>query len=123
MKRDMDLIREILVRVENRSQPIGQIWQLSVSGYSDAVVQRHMDLLVQAGLLEEDKEVSTRDATRQYPIRGLTWDGHEFLDAARNGDVWSRMKEAAQEKSLSLTLEVAQQMLKALAEKKLGLNE
>ena len=55
-------------------------------------------------------------------VKRLTWKGHEFLDAARNQDVWEKLKEATASKSLSLAAEALQDLLTKYASHKLGLD-
>jgi len=53
----------------------------------------HVSLLRDAGLLEA--RVHRTDVGRFAPviIFGLTWAGHEFLDAARDDTLWRRAKD------------------------------
>ncbi len=50
-------------------------------------------------------EIPTLDDEHLWP-RSLTWGGHDFLDAIRNDDVWSKTKSTVQEKVGSATFEV-----------------
>jgi len=45
----------------------------------------------------------------------LTWDGHEFLDAARNPSLWERAKCTALKQTGGLSLEVLKSVLIDLA--------
>ena len=49
MKRDMDLIRLILLEIEN-SEPY-EILRLDLCGYEDSEVNYHLELLIAAGLV------------------------------------------------------------------------
>jgi hypothetical protein len=42
---------------------------------------------------------------------GLTWEGHEFLDAARDDTRWSKAKKLVQEKGGSLMFEALKAVL------------
>ena len=87
MKRDMELIRRVLLEVEAR--PDAHTARLQLPEYPDAVVSHHVGLLVQAGLLEGQSYVGS-DEEDWYPSK-LTWEGHEFLDNIRNDAVWKEV--------------------------------
>ena len=85
MKRDMDLIRSILLQVEATDDP--QEWiDPEVEGRSELEVSYHVMLMDQGGLLE----AMDRSAIGifRWSARRLTWRGHEFLDAARQEGRW-----------------------------------
>ncbi len=78
MNRDTDLVRAILLEVEwrswdQRNEPV------KIEGYTDEHVGHHVRLLDQAGLIEA-LNVSG-EYLAWYPTC-LTWDSHDFLDAA-----------------------------------------
>jgi hypothetical protein len=103
MKRDMELVREILRRVEDHQQAMGWV-PLDIPGHSREEVSYHVMLLAQAGLLEATDLVST--AGFLYEAKRLTWAGHEFLDAIRNDTVWNKVKETVKEKGGAIPLEM-----------------
>ncbi|MCC6968965.1 MAG: DUF2513 domain-containing protein [Phycisphaerales bacterium] len=94
MKRDMDLVRLILQKMEEHElgrAPSGMTFE----GYTAEQVGYHVLLMGEAGLLlaVESKEIGRKSPSAQ-PIR-LTWAGHEFLDASRSPERWERAKSAA----------------------------
>lgn len=122
MKRDLELIREILLRTEKRDRMQGYD-VLDVPGYRPDVVSYHIYLLAQEGFLESHELESGRGSPK-YGVRFLTMRGHELLDAVRNVPVWNQLRRSAQEQHISLTLEVAQALLKEYAAGKLdGLDD
>lgn len=120
MRRDPDLLLAILERIEQESRG----WMLDGAVFDDLAadddVGYHLEQLEDAGFYEAGADLSIGEWKPGAPIR-LTHEGHEFLEAARNPDVWEQAREAASEKSLDLTLEVLQSLLKSYAEKKLDL--
>lgn len=91
MQRDLDLIRMILLRLEASKEkeidptpPEGCDWERF--GY-------HLEILEEAEFVVMTS-VTTFEGTSYHDCR-LTWNGHEYLDAVRNDDVWSRVKEKA----------------------------
>ena len=105
MRRDMDLVRKILFAVEECDTPWGAEGPLEIDGYSNQVIAYHVKILVQAGLIEaRDVSVMGEDGFRWW-ASSLTWEGHEFLEAARDDTRWSRTKKFVFEKAGGLTFE------------------
>ena len=108
MKRDMDLVREILFAVEKSPEP-DQWIDIELEGHSPEEVSYHIKLLVQAGLIEGD-DLKSRDSFA-WRARALTWQGHEFLDAARDETRWNNAKKMVIEKGGGLIFAALQQVL------------
>lgn len=92
MKRDMDLIREILLRLEVSSEDEQALQPLGDLGYSREQIGYHAYLLVDAGLATGFDLGSDGIALPHFSVESLTWDGHEFLDAARDDARWFKAK-------------------------------
>lgn len=92
MKRDMDLVRQILLAIERDGTP--ELRRApDVEGYSPQQVTHHIALLSQAGLISAIDASST--SGKAYIQIGLTWDGHEFLDDIRDPEIWRQTKAGA----------------------------
>jgi hypothetical protein len=89
MKRDMDLVREILRQLEDHPDPNRSV-EIEVEGRSEPEINYHLYLLNQAGLIQAEN-VSDTSEFAYLPLR-LTWQGHEFLDAARDDTRWNAAK-------------------------------
>jgi hypothetical protein len=84
MKRDMDLIRDLLLHVESDPRFDGQRWvspdtprDFDPSGnHSMEEVTYHLDLLIEAGFLKGKPGAGFHAPL----INRLTREGHEFLD-------------------------------------------
>lgn len=118
MKRDMVLIREILLKLE--SYPTDdEIKNIELKDYSPEEIIYHIYLLNDAGLIcaEILHGLGTKAPTG-YNIFGVTWAGHEFLDACREKGRWEKaMKIAGEMSSISfdiLKLTLTQLMTKDL---------
>lgn len=117
MTRDMDLARQIMLQTEEKAS-YGKIFvELDFGGVPKQVLSEHVKLLTEAGLIES--RVNSREATL-LPTR-LTWQGHEFLDAAKNETIWQKTKKLVQEKGGALTFDVAKALLAQVALKQVGL--
>ena len=99
MKRDMELVRLVLLRVE--AATLGAMPDLEIDGYAEQDIDYNLYQLIQEGLVDGSGAWSL-GGTYSASIRGLTWPGHEFLDAVRDDSVWSKAKRMAQGKELGL---------------------
>jgi hypothetical protein len=102
MKRDMDLIRVILLEIEKLPEDWGS-HNIEIETVTPEEITYHVRLLAQAGLIEAE-DFSTFSGPSWQPKR-LTWNGHEFLDAARSDTVWQKAKEIVISGTGTLTLE------------------
>jgi hypothetical protein len=118
MKRDMDLAREILMEIEKF--PMVQNYTLNVKGYEEQEVVYHIILLKEASLIEAATEQDNSGKLYAEPRR-LTWQGHEFLDNARDDTNWQNAKKFVKDKGGSLTFEVIKGVLAQLARQAVGL--
>ncbi|MBI4635821.1 MAG: DUF2513 domain-containing protein [Candidatus Rokubacteria bacterium] len=94
MKRDMDLVRSLLLYLEEKADD--QMADIVIEGYDEFTIGYHLILLYEAGLLEGEPSVSStsKRVIRVHPMR-LTWQGHDFLAAARNDTIWQKTKAKA----------------------------
>lgn len=122
MKRDADLVRKILLFLEEK--PNDEIVkELEFDGHDKSEVMYHFILMDQAGLLRCERETSfsTPDRViRVYPF-SLTWQGHELLEASRNETTWNKAKVIIKSKSGALSIDVLKELLIAMAKESVGL--
>ena len=78
MKRDMKLIAQLLIHLENLCEG-DWIMPPAIPGYTDRQIQYHVELCHQAGFLEAQVMTGAEEAYSRYAIRNLTWSGHEHL--------------------------------------------
>jgi hypothetical protein len=102
MKRDMDLVREVLLKVEELPFD-GRFYDVKIEGRSDDEITYHVMLLHEAGFIEAI-DLSTLGGLCWKPKR-LTYNGHEFLDAARSDTVWQKAKAVTLKSTGTLTLD------------------
>lgn len=118
MKRDIDLIRKILLEVEKKDSPTG--WAtIHFDGYSSEEVSYHVRLLAEAGYLEAIN-LTSKSRFDWHPVN-LTWSGHEFLDAARDSTLWNKAKKHLVSKVPSVSFDVLKTLLVSYAKEALGL--
>ena len=94
MKRDPDLIRNILLALESTQKPeeVMTAKRLKLDGWSEDEINYNLLLLLEAGYIK-GKDSSSDNKTIVFVTR-LTWEGHEFLDAARDDGRWEKAKSA-----------------------------
>lgn len=120
MKRDMDLVRKMLLNAEasdNRMFDIGLLeWtdqdmrDLELNTILSEAELFHLDLLEQGGLIS--KSICPDSDVQMWEI---TWHGYEFLDAVRSNSVWSKLKAEADRQGIGLTVQFAIDAVKEIA--------
>ena len=81
MKRDMDLVRKIMLAIENK--PDLDTLEIKLPNENAASLKRHIDLLYAAGFIDGIRYQSGTDPDATLLVKGLSWKGHEFLDTIR----------------------------------------
>ena len=117
MKRDMDLIRQILLQAEN-CEPNRWV-KVTVEGCDCQTIQAHIELLVERGLVKGPLCINLDDPNTA--VYSLAWEGYDFLDACRDENRWNKAKREIQEKAGSVAFDVLKTILNTLALKSLGL--
>ena len=121
MKRDMDLIRSILQRVESCEDPHGLEHMPEIDGYSQAQVSYHIKLLHDAGLVEAQIADGFETVYPDFLSINLTWTGQDFLDAAKDDTLWKKAKETVIKPGASFTFDLLLAWLKTQVAIALGL--
>jgi hypothetical protein len=120
MKRDMELIRKMVLTVEDA--PDGYAPDLiPMEGYSDEQVAYHAWLIIQAGLATGPITTCSGNSGPTAQILNLTWDGHEFAAMARDDTAWNKTMGIVREKGGAVTLDVMKALLTQVVKAGLGL--
>lgn len=120
MKRDMDLVRKIVLFLEDH--PRGFVPQVVIDGYSSEQIGYHVYLLAQAGLVTALECTTGGCGSPQMEAESLTWNGHEFAENARSDTVWNRAKGVIRDKVGTASIAVMVEVLKQQARHLLGLS-
>ena len=113
MKRDMDLCRKILIEVENRPTTTAPDLVV-IEGYSTGEVGHNAWLLNQGGLLEGIDVTGAGDSVDLFAPRCLTYQGHDFLEHARDDTRWKTAKDKLASIGGPMTLQAMKTILEAL---------
>jgi len=121
VKRDMDLVRALLARIEEDERLSGAdgfpASEFEMPGHSSEEVGYHVLLLHDAGFIQGNTETPSTPM-----IERLTWDGCEFLDDTRNPEIWATVTKTAKELG-GLGLSLGWELAKAKLRQKMGLSK
>lgn len=113
MKLDIDLMREILLQIEEEHQ--GPDWELPISSmdYSRFYVA---EKLAEKGLIRAHTLPDTEDDSVQWMvIERMTVSGHEFLESIRDPKAWKAVKAIASKignSGIGILMDIAQNCAK-----------
>lgn len=122
MRRDMELIRVIMLKLEDWDKPPGYLLTspdigkfFSIEGYTPEQVTYHYKLIVDKGWID------TGGFPARYGFfyfRALTSEGHDFVDSVRDEAIWAMTRDGAK-KAGAFTLELLGQLAKGFAKKQI----
>jgi hypothetical protein len=131
MKRDMDLIRELLLRIEagedsfkpqpretSRPETREEAW--AALEEAEEKLREHLKLLQERGLIE-----AVHYLDGEVLVDRLTWEGHDFLESVRDPEIWRKTKSGVQRvgnASIEFVWEIAKAYGKHVVKEKLGLD-
>jgi hypothetical protein len=121
MKRNLDTVRKLLDLAE--AQPAGQPLTGFSGEFDNTAVEvvEHIALMIDAGLIEGEAYANATSPNGGiFIITGVTWKGHDFLDAARSDTVWNATK-ARLAKAGAWTFGLVLEVLKEEAKRQIGL--
>ena len=107
MKRDWDVIREVLIEVEaltHEERLRAEYGILEGQTEADRAKAEHVMMLWEGGYLDGADAGDLAGPHLMAPE--LTWAGRDLLDTLRSPPVWERIKTTAKEKGLELTFDV-----------------
>ncbi|MDQ7915853.1 DUF2513 domain-containing protein [Pseudomonas sp. 102515] len=122
MRRDMDLIRVIMLKLEDWDKSPGAIISsphigedFPIEGYTPEQVEYHYMLIVENRWIDTG---GSRPTFGFFYFRALTGEGHDFVDSVRDEEVWAMTRDGAK-KAGAFTLELLGQLAKGFAKKQI----
>lgn len=91
MQRDMELVRAMFREVQERQDLVQR--PIHIAGPDEWVVQRHAEMLYEAGFLEGNLS-KPLGGLPIVLVRDLSWEGHDFAAVLGNDTVWSKLKQS-----------------------------
>ena len=113
MKRDMEMIRQILADVEAHDKTE------DVLKVGDPFVAYQVSLMKDAGLIDAIIVQNHQGLPAQAALMGLTWAGHDFLDASRDDTIWKKAMEHVVKPGASWSFSILLEWLKQEAHKRI----
>ena len=105
MKRDLDLVKEVLTFIENQNEKVNS-WEIVFEDHNSKQVAYHLELLLEAGYLKGKEVVPKESGVRSWVQLSLRWKGHEFLDVLKNETSWKKIKGKMEEQGQELPFSV-----------------
>lgn len=119
MKRDMDLVRKILLALEGHDHGHAPR-SLPIEGHSEEQIGYHVFLMGAANLLKVADTTHTQSPSPSAIPIGMTWEGHDFLEAAREPSRWTAALKKISESGAGMTFEILKGVLVALSKEALS---
>ena len=120
MKRDIDLVRHILLFIEQHEHGTAPR-DMAIDGYTEEQIGYHVHLMGQAGLLKVADVTSFSSTSPEAIPISMLWDGHDFLDAARSETIWNRAKQKLGSNLTSVPFAVLKALLVDYVKESIGL--
>lgn len=104
MKRNWDMIRNILLRVEEL-EPNALLTLESFPMNEHNEVSHHLEILEEAGLLYGKIHKTPGGSPHSFHLIRLTWLGHDFLESIRSDIMWEEIKAQLNAKKVGMKIE------------------
>jgi hypothetical protein len=121
MKRNMDLIRSIMLHLETYPDADLGLTEVQVDGFSEDMVLGHLVLLGEAGFIDLNVEHFLGGEPPHYIVHRITWAGHEFLEAVRSQTIWAKSTKMIASAGVGMAWPLLQAVLRAKAAEHLGI--
>jgi len=115
----MDLVRALLLTLEEHEHGYAPD-SVEIEGYTEEQIGYHCHLVKQASLADGYDDATMDNTSPSAGLTSLTWQGHEFIDAAHHPDIWSQSK-AMMAKAGEGSFQVGLAVLSELVKKNVGL--
>ena len=104
MRRNMDLVRLILLKIEDEYRSTA-IFNIDIPGYDMETVAYHCKILNEAGLISAYNAQYGSNELMCFAVGPLTWDGNEYLDKVRDDSQWAKVKNVIISKGVPLAID------------------
>jgi Hypothetical protein (DUF2513) len=126
MKRDLELVRKLMLAIELRADNSYSMTndlksELKIDDHSLDEVKCHLAWLIEAKLVDGKVFLGGGGGVSNVSIRKLSWEGCNFLDDARNESVWKKTMATVKEKGGSVSFAILTQLLVSVSKQHFGL--
>lgn len=119
MKRSIDLIRDLMLEIEET--PVGEEYHAEdsmIEVQTDTLIE-HLRLLEEAGFIVLlNGQRYRRDGTTCIRI---TWKGWEFLDAVRDKPTWKKARQKVNDADASVSVKVLVKLIEKISRFQIGI--
>ena len=121
MRRDLDLIRQMLLLIEEQLPNGSGLCVADFASLNDdtAVICFHLELLYESGMIEAIPISAL--GIHDYRVERLTFTGCDYLDAVRDDNIWHATTERLKTVGSSAGLEVVKSLANNLTRAVLGI--
>ena len=123
MKRDLDLIRDMMLRIEACHPKDGKITSETFKDLCDdeEKVAFHLFLLYDVGFIVAEPVNHSKKRCSDYIVEYLTFIGCDYLDSIRDQSVWNSIKEKLRRIGGNATLDILTDLASSLLREQLKL--
>ena len=122
MKRDLNLIRNMLLRIEELNSTKQKI---TIDSFLDlcaepALISLHIELLIDSNYIETSEPIYC-ETIKDFLIYRITSDGYDYLDSIRENSIWERTENMLFKVGGSAALNVVKDIAVSIIKTRLGI--
>lgn len=122
MKRDLNLIRNMLLRIEELNSTKQKI---TIESFLDlcadpALISLHIELLIDSNYIETSEPIYC-GVIKDFLIYRITSDGYDYLDSIRENSIWERTENMLFKVGGSAALDVVKSVAVSIVKTRLGI--
>lgn len=121
MKRNLEIIRYILLEIEKSDEDYVEMDELVNDVYSARVISHHIKLLIDCGYIEAESSGVLSDGPTYFAIDRITSAGYDYLDNVRNSHVWKETKNQLAKVGTSVSLDLVKAVSSKIILRLIGL--
>lgn len=123
MRRDMDLVRRIVLDVADSNEALSAThWEEEGDRSSHQKVGYHIWLLNDAGYLTASFLNADNDPYYSVRVSKLTWEGQDLADSLRSQKVWDEVKNRLASVGADVAISVVKTLAIKVASEQLGIS-
>ena len=121
MKRDMELIRQLLFTLEKQNIDANGLrtikpFEIEIEGYDVTENKHHLIMLADSPFLKSDGF----EWSGALLFRGISWEGHEIINTIRDNEIWEKTVNDIKKKGVDGVISLIVEVAKAITKNKLS---
>lgn len=121
MKRDLEVIRYILLEIEKSDEDYVEMGELVNTIQSEKIISHHIKLLIDCGYIEAESSGVLSDGPTYFAIDRITSAGYDYLDNVRDNHVWKETKNQLSKVGTSVSLDLVKTVSSKIILRLIGL--